>query len=235
MLNDTMERVMKNDEDLASWRAAPRPEHIALEGAYVRLEPLNADRHKRDLYRSAQESGAEGRFRYLFDSAPLDGPSFDLWLDGGETSVDPLFFAVVDKATDRAEGRQALMRIDPAHGVVEIGNILWGPAIARTRVTTEAFYILASYVFDTLGYRRLEWKCDDENLASKNAAKRFGFTFEGRFRDHMVVKGLNRNTAWFSIVASEWPRISAALTTWLDRSNFDEAGQQRRRLEECRM
>lgn len=226
---------MKSDGDLSNWRAVARPEHIALQGAYVRLEPLNADRHQRDLYRSAQEYGAEERFRYLFDPVPSDEASFALWLDRAATSADPLFFAVVDNATGRAEGRQALMRIDPTHGVIEIGNILWGPAIARTRIATEAFRLCAACIFDTLGYRRLEWKCDDANIASKKSALRFGFTFEGRFRDHMVVKGRNRNTAWFSMTAPEWPRISAALTTWLDRSNFDEAGQQRRRLEECRI
>jgi RimJ/RimL family protein N-acetyltransferase len=141
---------------------------------------------------------------------------------------------VIDKATGRAEGRQSLMRIDASHGVIEIGHILWGPAIARTRVATEALYLFASYAFDTLGYRRFEWKCNNRNVPSKKAAARFGFTFEGIFRHHMVVKGENRDTAWFSIIDPEWPRISAALTTWLDASNFDEAGQQRSWLEECR-
>jgi RimJ/RimL family protein N-acetyltransferase len=223
-----------SDVNLSTWSGAPRPERIVLEGAYARLEPLDAGRHAGDLLRSALEDGADERFRYLFEAAPSDQPSFARWLEGAAVSQDPLFFAVVDKATGRAEGRQSLMRIDPAHGVIEIGHILWGPAIARSRVTTEAFFLFASYVFDTLGYRRLEWKCNDRNLPSRRAAARFGFTFEGIFRNHMVVKGENRNTAWFSIVGPEWPRLSAALSTWLDASNFDEAGHQRRRLEDCR-
>jgi RimJ/RimL family protein N-acetyltransferase len=126
------------------------------------------------------------------------------------------------------------MRLDPIHGVIEIGHILWGPAIARTRVATEALALFAAYAFDTLGYRRFEWKCDSRNAPSRNAAARFGFTFEGIFRHHMVVKGESRDTAWFSIISPEWPRISAALTAWLAPSNFDETGQQRRRLEDFR-
>ena len=124
---------------------------------------------------------------------------------------DPLFFAVIDKATGRAEGRQALMRIDPVHGAIEIGHVLWGPAIARTRVATEALYLSARYVFDDLGYRRFEWKCNDRNQPSKRAALRFGFAFEGVFRQHMVVKGRNRDTAWFSMLDSEWPGLGRAI------------------------
>ncbi|WP_170936994.1 MULTISPECIES: GNAT family protein [Rhodomicrobium] len=220
--------------DLSSWSGAPRPERIVLEGAYARLEPLDARHHAGDLLHSALADGAEERFRYLFDTPPPDQPSFARWLETAAASQDPLFFAVIDKATGRAEGRQALMRIDPAHGVIEIGNILWGPAIARSPVTTEAFFLFASYVFDRLGYRRFEWKCDARNLPSRRAAERFGFSFEGIFRHHMVVKGQNRDTAWFSIIGPEWPRLSAALSAWLDASNFDEAGQQRRRLEDFR-
>lgn len=220
--------------NLSSWNGAPRPERIVLEGAYARLEPLDAGRHASDLLHSALEDGAEERFRYLFDAPPPDQPSFAHWLQNAAASQDPLFFAVIDKATSRAEGRQGLMRIDPVHGVIEIGSILWGPAIARSPVATEAFWLFATYVFDTLGYRRLEWKCDDRNLASKRAAERFGFSFDGIFRNHMVVKGQNRDTAWFSIIAAEWPRLSAAFSAWLDASNFDEAGHQRRKLAEFR-
>lgn len=124
------------------------------------------------------------------------------------------------------------MRIDTTHGVIEIGNILWGPALARTRAATEAFYLFASYAFDQLGYRRLEWKCDDRNQPSKRAALRFGFIFEGVFRQHMVVKGENRDTAWFAITDTEWPGVSAGLQAWLDPANFDDEGGQGRRLEE---
>nr|WP_043749818.1 GNAT family protein [Methylobacterium nodulans] len=220
--------------NLSSWNGASRPQRIVLDGVYARLEPLDPACHARDLFDVTQEAGAEERHRYLVDAVPLHEADFVRWTEGAAASDDPLFFAVIDKATRRAEGRQALMRIDPKHGVIEIGSILWGPAIARTRVTTEAFYLAASYIFDTLGYRRFEWKCDSRNVPSKNSATRFGFTFEGLFRDHMIIRGENRDTAWFSITRPEWPRLSAALTTWLDPSNFDAAGRQVRRLEECR-
>ena len=118
-----------------------------------------------------------------------------------------MLFAVVDKATGKAEGRQALMRIVPEHGVIEIGSIFWGPAMARRRLATEALYLHARYVFDELGYRRFEWKCNNLNEPSKAAALRFGFTFEGVFRQHMIQKGENRDTAWFSMLDGEWPAL----------------------------
>jgi RimJ/RimL family protein N-acetyltransferase len=221
--------------DRQNWTGAPKPAPCVLEGRYARLEPLSPARHAQELFRSALRPGAEGRFRYLFDEPPADESNFAAWLETASMTQDPSFFAVIDQATGRAEGRQALMRIDPVHGVIEIGHILWGPAIARTRVATEAFFLLASYAFDKLGYRRFEWKCDSRNAPSRNAAARFGFTFEGIFRHHMVVKGESRDTAWFSIISPEWPRISAAFTAWLAPSNFDEGGQQQRRLEDFRI
>lgn len=216
--------------DLAHWRGAPRPGRITCEGRYARVEPLDSARHGAELFASALAPGAEDRFRFLPDRAPADAAAMAQWLDTAADGGDPLFFAVIDRATGRAEGRQALMRIDPEHGVIEIGNILWGPAIARTRVTTEALYLAAAYVFDELGYRRFEWKCDDNNAPSKAAARRFGFTFEGVFRQHMVIKGLNRDTAWFSILDSDWPRLRAGYEAWLSQGNFDADGRQRSRL-----
>jgi RimJ/RimL family protein N-acetyltransferase len=127
------------------------------------------------------------------------------------------------------------MRIDCNNGVVEIGNILWGPAIARSRVATEAFFLTAQYVFETLGFRRLEWKCDSLNMPSRAAALRFGFTFEGIFRQHMIVKGLNRDTAWFSILDSEWQGLRKRFTGWLAPENFDSQGMQRSRLQDFRI
>ena len=205
-----------------------------LDGRYARLEPLTVERHEETLFESARQPGAEARFAYLFDDVPADLPAFHRWVERAAGAVDPLFFAVIDKATGRAEGRQALLRIDPVHGVIEIGHILWGPAIARTRVATEALYLSAEYVFDTLGYRRLEWKCNDRNLPSKRAALRFGFSFEGVFRQHMVVKGQNRDTAWFSILDEEWPALKSSYHAWLSPDNFDAQGQQKRNLEQCR-
>ncbi|WP_199085072.1 GNAT family protein [Bosea sp. ASV33] len=216
--------------DLSDWKGVPRPERTVLEGRYARLEPLDPMRHGEDLLASAREPGADDRFRYLFEEAPADRAAFSPWLDKAAASADPLFFAVIDKRTGRAEGRQALMRIDAVHGVIEIGSILWGPAIARSRVATEALYLFARYTFDTLGYRRFEWKCNDLNAPSKRAAERFGFTPEGVFRQHMVTKGRNRDTAWFAMVDADWPRLKAGYDAWLAPGNFDENGQQRARL-----
>ncbi|MDK4702943.1 GNAT family protein [Rhizobium sp. CNPSo 4062] len=216
--------------DLTNWKGVARPERIPLDGRYVRIEPLEAVRHGDDLLASARAPGAEDRFRYLFEDAPADRAAFSPWLEKAASSADPLFFATIDKRTGRAEGRQALMRIDNAHGVIEIGSILWGPAIARSRVTTETLYLFASYVFDTLGYRRFEWKCNNLNEPSKRAAERFGFVYEGIFRQHMVAKGQNRDTAWFAMIDADWPRLKAGYERWLSPENFDEAGQQKTKL-----
>jgi RimJ/RimL family protein N-acetyltransferase len=144
---------------------------------------------------------------------------------------DLLFYAVIDARTGRAGGRQALMRITPEHGVIEIGSILWGPRIARTQIATEALYLFARHAFDDLGYRRFEWKCDALNEPSRRAALRFGFTFEGVFRQHMVVKGKNRDTAWYAMTDADWPRIGAGTKEWLGPGNFDRSGRQRRPLQ----
>ena len=212
----------------------PRPERIVLDGHYARLEPLTVERHEADLFDSARQPGAEARFAYLFDEVPDDLRTFRSWMERATGSDDPLFSAVIDKGTGRAEGRQALMRIDPVHGTIEIGHILWGPAIARSRVATEALYLAAAYAFETLGYRRFEWKCNDLNLPSRRAALRFGFAFEGIFRQHMVVKGRNRDTAWFSIIDADWPSLKSSYQGWLAPANFSVDGRQLRKLEEFR-
>lgn len=212
--------------NLTDWKGVPRPERHVLDGRYARLEPLDPETHRETLFASAQAPGADDRFRYLFEEPPTDMAGFSAWLDLVSTSQDPLFFSVINKVTGRAEGRQALMRIDSTHGVIEIGNILWGPAIARSRVATEALFLFADAAF-SLGYRRFEWKCNNLNEPSKRAALRFGFTFEGVFRQHMVTKGGNRDTAWFSIIDAEWPRLKAGYLAWLEPANFDADGQQK--------
>jgi RimJ/RimL family protein N-acetyltransferase len=153
-------------------------------------------------------------------------------METAATGEDPLFYAVVDRVTGCAEGRQALMRITPEHGVIEVGSILWGPRIARTRIATEALYLFARYVFGDLGYRRFEWKCDALNEPSRRAALRFGFSFEGVFHQHMVVKGRNRDTAWYAILDADWPRIEAGMERWLAAENFSADGRQRQRLQD---
>lgn len=206
-----------------------RPQRITLEGRYARLEPLGAA-HAEGLFGASSGKGAAARFAYLPVDPPADLAEIHDRIARAAEKEDPLFFAVIDRANGEVGGRQSLMRITPEHGVIEIGHILWGPAIARTRVATEAFFLSACYVFDELGYRRFEWKCNDLNEPSKAAARRFGFSFEGIFRQHMWVKGANRDTAWFSIVDREWPPIRAAIEHWLQPENFDAAGRQRARL-----
>jgi RimJ/RimL family protein N-acetyltransferase len=215
--------------NLANWTPRPRPARVALEGRYCRLEPLEPKRHGDDLFAASMAPGAEDRFRFLFES-PQDRAGFDAWMQRAAAVDDPFCYAVIDAATGRAEGRQSLMRITPEHGVIEIGGILWGPAIARTRVATEALFVFARHAFDTLGYRRFEWKCNNRNEPSKRAAHRFGFKFEGIFRQHMVIKGENRDTAWFSMVDAEWPSIRAGYERWLAPENFDRQGRQKMRL-----
>jgi RimJ/RimL family protein N-acetyltransferase len=205
-----------------------------LNGRYCRLEPIDASRHGEDLFEASSVSDAAERFRWLFEYPPENRGEFQLWLDKVQSSEDPLFFAVVDKSSGKAAGRQALMRIDAAHGVIEIGSIYWGTLVARRPAATEALYLFADYVFDELGYRRFEWKCHNMNEPSKRAAARFGFEFEGIFRQHMVFKGGNRDTAWFSITDVEWPALRSAYRAWLDPANFDASGRQKRRLEEFR-
>lgn len=220
--------------DLSGWTPRPRPTRAPMEGRLVRLEPLDPARHGDALFEASAAPGAEDRFRWLPETPPENRAAFQPWLDRASASEDPLFFAVIDRASGRAVGRQTLMRIDPANGVIEIGNICWGPAMARTPLATEAFFLFARHVFDDLGYRRYEWKCNDRNEPSKRAAGRFGFAFEGVFRQHMIVKGANRDTSWFSIIDKEWPVLRTAFEAWLDPANFDGSGQQKRRLEEIR-
>jgi RimJ/RimL family protein N-acetyltransferase len=204
-----------------------RPARVVFEGRYARLEPL-APAHLEGLLAASVDASS---FDYLFDVPPKGKGDLQAWIEQRMKSEDPLFHAVVDKATGIAGGRQTFMRITPEHGVIEIGNILWGPPIARTRVATEALYLAAKYVFEDLGYRRFEWKCNDLNAPSKRAARRFGFAFEGVFRQHMWTKGANRDTAWFAMLDREWPAIRAAYERWLAPSNFDAAGRQRSKLE----
>jgi RimJ/RimL family protein N-acetyltransferase len=221
-------------DDLKNWQPRPRPERVVLEGRYVRLEPLEVARHGDGLYEASSVPDAADRFRWLFDYPPESRAAFQPWLEKAAASEDPLFFAVIDKASGKVAGRQTLMRIEPAHGVIEIGNIYWGPLVSRTPSATEAQFLFMKYAFDDLGYRRYEWKCNNANEPSKRAAERFGFQFEGVFRQNLVVKGQNRDTAWYSIIDKEWPALKRAYQEWLDPANFDSEGRQKRRLEELR-
>ncbi|KAB2665426.1 GNAT family N-acetyltransferase [Brucella tritici] len=220
--------------DLQNWTPRPKPERKVLEGRYVRLEPLDPKKHGDELFAASSVADADQRFTWLFEFPPATRDEFEPWLEKVAKSEDPLFFAVVDKASGKVAGRQTLMRIDPTHGVIEIGSIYWGPLISRKPAATEAQFLFMQYIFDELGYRRYEWKCHNENEPSKRAAERFGFSFEGIFRQHMVAKGKNRDTAWFSILDSEWPALKKAYQAWLAPENFDSDGQQKKKLEEFR-
>jgi RimJ/RimL family protein N-acetyltransferase len=215
--------------DLLHWTPPPVPARQPLEGRYCRLEPLDPARHGDGLFAAISGAEAERLHRWLPEEAPADRSLFEPWLAEKSASKDPLFFAVIDRATGAVGGRQTLMRITPKDGVIEIGNILWAPAIAGTRVATEALFLFADHAF-SLGYRRFEWKCNNANEPSKRAALRFGFIFEGIFRQHMIVKGQSRDTAWFAIIDQDWPRLRAAYMTWLAPGNFDASGQQKTKL-----
>ncbi len=211
---------------------APRPDRRVLEGRYVRLEPL-ADRHAAALAAIVGTAATAPLYDYLPEEPPADAATVAAWVATAAASVDPLYFACVDRATGLAVGRQSLLRITPEHGVIEIGHILWGPPMARSRLATEALYLTAAYVFDVLGYRRFEWKCNALNAPSRRAALRFGFEFEGIFRQHLWVKGRNRDTAWFAMLDGDWPRLRRGYEAWLDAANFDAEGVQRRTLGGC--
>jgi RimJ/RimL family protein N-acetyltransferase len=207
---------------------AKRPERATLEGRWVTLVPLNPNEHAKALYEGSNGDAArEAVWTYLFDGPYKSLDEFRASLEAKARSTDPLFFAVIDNASGQAVGYQTFLRIDPANRVIEVGNILYTPAMQRTAGATEAQYLFAGYVFDALGYRRYEWKCNAHNAPSRRAAERFGFTFEGIFRQHMIVKGRNRDTAWFAMLDSEWPARKAAYERWLAPDNFDSGGRQK--------
>ena len=221
-------------DDLKNWQPRPRPERRVLEGRYVRLEPLDPDRHGDGLYEASTVSDADSRFRWLFEYPPTSRQELQPWLEKSAASEDPLFFAVIDKATGKVAGRQSFMRIDSAFGVIEIGHIYWSPLVARKPGATEAQYLFQKYAFAELGYRRYEWKCDSWNLPSRAAAARLGFTYEGLFRQAIVIRGRNRDTMYFAIIDRDWPRIKAAFERWLDPGNFDANGRQKQSLASLR-
>jgi RimJ/RimL family protein N-acetyltransferase len=204
---------------------APRPQRTTLEGRYVRLVPLDPAAHAEDLWNLVSPPEHDGLWEYLFDGPYRERAAFNASLAKKAATEDPLFFAILEQPSGRAVGYASLMRIEPAHRVIEVGGILYTPALQRTTGATEAMYLLARHVFDDLGYRRYEWKCNSRNEPSRRAALRLGFTFEGIFRQHMIVKGANRDTAWFSMLDGEWPSRKAAFERWLDPANFADGAQ----------
>jgi RimJ/RimL family protein N-acetyltransferase len=192
------------------------------------LEPLDADLHTADLWHAVD--GHDEVWDYLADGPYASEADLAAAVKEKQAGSSAVFFSLLTKANGRAEGYASYMRMDPANGVIEVGNILMAPAMQRTTAATEAMYLMARHIFEDLGYRRYEWKCNANNAPSRRAALRYGFTFEGIFRQHMVVKGQNRDTAWFSMLDSEWPARKAAFEAWLEPANFDTNGQQIRSL-----
>ena len=220
-------------EDLQHWQPAKTPDNRTLEGRYIRLEKLDPARHGDDLWLAFQGPDSDPA---LWDYLPY-GPftereAFDAWLQNNAASRDPHFYTVIDLKTGQAQGTISLMCIVPDHGRIEIGHVTFGAPMQRSPRSTEAVYLLAKEAF-ALGNRRLEWKCNNDNARSKRTAVRLGYTYEGLFRQHMVVKGKNRDTTWYSIIGTEWPPIAAGFEKWLALDNQSESGQLKS-LEACR-
>jgi RimJ/RimL family protein N-acetyltransferase len=209
---------------------AQSPGPVTLTGRFGTVARLDAARDAAMLWRALHDSSEV--WTYISSAGPFaDEAAFSAWLVERETRQDPYFYTVLDRA-GRAIGLLALMAIRPDMGVVEIGSIVYSPALQRTPLATETQYLLARYAFETLGYRRYEWKCNSFNAASRRAALRYGFSFEGIFRQHMITKGHSRDTAWFSMLDSEWPARKANFERWLAPDNFDSAGRQKISLAE---
>jgi RimJ/RimL family protein N-acetyltransferase len=219
---------------MAGWTPRPPPPRTPIEGRCVRLEPLDPDRHADDLYAAYAEAPDGRDWTYLSVERFDDAAAYRGFVTAQAASDDPLHHAIIDLTSGRPVGTGALMRVDRNNGVIEVGHIAFAPRLQATTGGTEAIYLFMSRVFDELGYRRFEWKCDALNAPSRRAALRFGFVFEGIFRQAVVTKGRNRDTAWYSMTDRDWPDVKAALTLWLEPANFDEGGRQIRSLDVVR-
>jgi RimJ/RimL family protein N-acetyltransferase len=215
------------------WKPVPRPASISLRGSHILVRPVNAESDAVPLFSvSHPPDGDPAIWTYLPDG-PYESPDhLGQTLAWAETSEDPLYFALVRIADERPLGVASYLRITPEFGSIEIGHIWFGAPLRQTTAATEAIYLLMRHAFDDLGYRRLEWKCNALNAASRRAAERFGFSFEGVFRKHRVVKGRNRDTAWYAVTDDEWPAIQRGFEAWLAPENMDGEGRQRRSLGE---
>lgn len=222
----------KIGKPLPYWVNKKRPSVEIIDGKYCRLEHVETIKHFEDLYQVYGPSSNPMNWTYLPFDQFKDEDDFRAHLEMMSQSVDPFHFAIVDIESGKALGTIALMRIDSTHGVIEVGYVIYSDELKKTRIATEAQFLLAHYVFNDLGYRRYEWKCDALNHPSINAALRLGFTFEGIFRQAMVYKGRNRDTAWLSIIDKEWPSKRARLIKWLSEENFDQEGNQKISLNE---
>jgi RimJ/RimL family protein N-acetyltransferase len=205
------------------------PDRRPLHGMWMLLEPVSAELHARDLFDSI--TGKDDVWTYMGYGPWAEFEAFEAWLKEREASRDPWFYAFIRRDTGKACGMGAFMRCDAPNGVIEIGHIWMSPALQKTREATEAIFLMIRHCFEDLGVRRLEWKCDALNAPSRKAAARFGFEFEGIFRQHMIVKGRNRDTAWFAMLDKDWHVIRAGFERWLRPENFDEKGRQKAKLQ----
>ena len=222
-------------DPVPDWQPRPRPDAVTLTGWYCRLERLDPGRHADELFEADRADTAGTSWTYLPYGPFEDRESYRNWVTEVSARDDPYFFAVIDtdptsSTKDRASGLLSLLRITPAAGSIEVGHIHLSPALQQTRAATEVQFLLMRYVFDDLGYRRYEWKCDALNAPSRRAAGRLGFSYEGTFRQALVVKGRNRDTAWYALIDADWPRVHTAFQAWLAAENFDTAGRQRSSL-----
>nr|WP_306267734.1 GNAT family protein [Pararhizobium sp. IMCC3301] len=216
--------------EIAGWAGCKPPSEVAMEGRFCRLEALNAARHGGDLFKAYQQDSNGSLWTYMA-SGPFDTEvALTEWIAAQAQGRDPLFYAIIERANGKAVGMASYMRMMPRSGVIEVGNIAYSPLLQRTALATEAMFLMMVHIFDDLGYRRYEWKCDSLNGPSRRAAERYGFTHEGIFRQALVYKGRNRDTAWFSVLDREWPTLKKAYTSWLDPENFSSSGQQKNRL-----
>jgi RimJ/RimL family protein N-acetyltransferase len=211
-------------------RPAKAPQPITLAGRFVTLAPIDPAAHGKALYENSHGEHQEDLWRYLFDGPYPDRSSFDSRLRQMASTKDPLFLTILDQSSQQPVGCASYMRIEPAHRCIEVGSILFTPLLQRTPGATEAMFLMARHVFEDLGYRRYEWKCNALNEPSRRAALRLGFIFEGIFRQHMIIKGRNRDTAWYAMLDSEWPSRKANFERWLAPENFDAEGRQKESL-----
>lgn len=213
--------------EVPGWTPPPRPSGLVLQGRYAALEPLTAESHAVLLYRAY--AGQDQVWDYLPYGPFSSAAQYHRWVRDVAALDDPFFYAILDRETGQWAGVASYLRITPDAGTIEVGHINYAPALQRTRAATEAMYLMMRAAFE-LGYRRYEWKCNALNLASRRAAQRLGLSYEGVFRQAAVVKGRNRDTAWFAAIDSEWPALKEAFEAWLAPSNFDDAGRQRESL-----
>ena len=219
-------------EEIPNWAPAIGPDQTPIIGQYCRLEALDAERHSAELFEAFAHGNNAGLWTYMPVGPFESEQELRTWAKGASQSKDPLFYTLIEQVSGKAVGFASYLRITPEVGVIEVGFIAFSPRLQKTRVATEVMFLMMQHAFNTLGNRRYEWKCDALNAPSRAAALRFGFTYEGLFKQATIYKGRNRDTAWFSVLDRDWPAVEQGYIAWLDPSNFDDKGQQKQRLAE---